>query len=357
MNGPLPCTLLRFEIDERATVPRRPIAPEPASRVAAGGAALLSPAADQFANRLRKNARRWSRFMRRAGVTCYRVYDADLPDFALAIDVYERWVHVQEHAPPPEIDEAKAAARLAEALRIVPEVLEAAPEDVFLKVRTRQRGAAQYARRAALGVEHEVHERDLSFLVNFTDYLDTGLFLPGREVRRLLGDLAAGQRFLNLFGYTGTASVAAAKGGATSTTTVDLNGHYLEWAQRNFAANKLTAARNAAVEADVLQWVAQTDERFGLIYLDPPTFTNSKKMGRATFDVRRDHADLIRLVVRRLLAPGGVLVFACNARRFALDAEALARDHELEDLSRATLAPDFARSARAHHVWRISARQ
>jgi 23S rRNA (guanine2445-N2)-methyltransferase / 23S rRNA (guanine2069-N7)-methyltransferase len=425
MNGPLPCTLLRFEIDGRATLPKRsadvepagvePAQAEPADAVPArrvgapprcpigqdvgqlnnvpralhvlpsetrrtpdtllapdtsrtpdtpratgaprAARAAFSPAADQFANRLRKNARRWSRYMRRAGVTCYRVYDADLPDFALAIDVYERWVHVQEYAPPPEIDEAKAAARLAEAMSIVPDVLSAAPDDVFLKVRARQRGAAQYLRRAAHGVEHEVHERDLSFLVNFTDYLDTGLFLPGREVRRLLGELATGQRFLNLFGYTGAASVAAGRSGAASTTTVDLNGAYLEWAQRNFAVNKLKAGRNAVVEADVLQWVAQTDERFGLIYLDPPTFSNSKKMGRATFDVRRDHADLIRLVARRLLTPGGVLVFACNARRFALDTDVLARDHELEDLSRATLPPDFARAAKAHHVWRITARR
>ena len=151
--------------------------------------------------------------------------------------------------------------------------------------------------------------------------------------------------------------MAAGRGGAASTTTVDLNGGYLEWAQRNFAVNKLKAGRNAVVEADVLQWVAQTDERFDLIYLDPPTFSNSKKMGRATFDVRRDHADLIRLVARRLLTPGGVLVFACNARRFTLDTDVLARDHELEDLSRATLPPDFARAARAHHVWRITARR
>ena len=151
--------------------------------------------------------------------------------------------------------------------------------------------------------------------------------------------------------------MAAGKGGATSTTTVDLNAGYLEWAQRNLVRNKLKPARNAVVEADVLQWVDQTDERFGLIYLDPPTFSNSKKMGRATFDVRRDHADLIRLIARRLLAPGGVLVFACNARRFSMDTDSLARDLLLKDLSRATLPPDFARSARAHHVWRITARE
>ena len=328
-----------------------------AAAAATAPASTYSPAAEQFANRLRKNARRWSRYMRRAGTTCYRVYDADLPDFAVAIDVYERWVHVQEYAPPPEIEETKAAGRLAEAMRVIPEVLGVEAGDVFLKVRARQRGAAQYARQAAQGIEHEVHEGDLSFLVNFTDYLDTGLFLSGREVRRLLSELAPGQRFLNLFGYTGTASVAAGKGGATSTTTVDLNGGYLEWAQRNLAHNKLKSARNAVIEADVLQWVDQTDERFGLIYLDPPTFSNSKKMGRATFDVRRDHVDLIRLVARRLLAPGGVVIFACNARRFSMDTDSLARDHRLADLSRATLPPDFARSARAHHVWQVTARE
>ena len=405
MNGPLPCTLLRIDINVRAIISKPatpsvapsapatsdsavsgaavadaeaagPAAVEPRSATPAEaekdrapsagatpspvavrvGPAPLSPAAEQFANRLRKNARRWSRYMRRAGIGCYRVYDADLPDYSVAIDVYERWVHVQEYAPPPEIDEAKAAGRLAEAMRVIPEVLGVAPADVFLKVRARQRGPAQYAQRAATGIEHEVHEREQTFLVNFTDYLDTGLFLPGREIRRLLGELANGQRFLNLFGYTGTASVAAGRGGAASTTTVDLNGHYLEWAKRNFAANKLKPERNDVVEADALTWVAQTDERYGLIYLDPPTFSNSKKMGRATFDVRRDHVDLIRLVARRLLEPGGALVFASNARRFTLDAESLGRDHHLEDLSKATLPPDFARSGRSHHVWTIAPR-
>jgi 23S rRNA (guanine2445-N2)-methyltransferase / 23S rRNA (guanine2069-N7)-methyltransferase len=392
MNGPLSCTLLRIDIDQRAAAwgdaatpgpgtatpgsaagaespPRAPIGQDPgrlalspqqppASAAPASAPGMLSQAAEQFANRLRKNARHWGRYMRRAGIACYRVYDADLPDFAVAIDVYERWVHVQEYAPPPEIDEAKAAARLNEAMAVIPEVLGAAPGDVFLKVRERQRGAAQYPRRAAHGLEHEVHEGDLAFLVNFTDFLDTGLFPQMREVRRLLRDLGPGQSFLNLFGYTGTASVAAGKGGAARTTTVDLNGRYLEWAQRNLALNKLRPARNEVVEADVLQWVAEggAARQYGVVYLDPPTFSNSKKMGRATFDVRRDHADLIRMVTRRLLAPGGVVIFACNARRFAMNGDALARDHELEDLSRATLPPDFARRARSHHVWRITPR-
>ena len=350
MNGPLPCTLLRFDLGGRTTAgragsetrtgvpagstprvgtpagstpregaPARSPAPDAAAmrpapparrdeaqgspRPARGESPALAAALEQFANRLSKNARHWGRLMRRAGVRCYRVYDADLPDFSLAVDLYERWVHVQEYAPPPEVDVELAKARLDAALRVVPEVLGVAPADVFLKVRARQRGAVQYGRQAAHGVEHAVHEGDLRFLVNLTDYLDTGLFLQGREVRRLLAGLATGQRFLNLFGYTGTATVAAARGGAADTTTVDLNDRYLAWAQRNFSLNKLKPARNAVVEADVLRWIAEAEGGFGLIYLDPPTFSNSKRMGRATFDVRRDHADLIRLVTRRLLTP------------------------------------------------------
>ncbi|HMK92399.1 MAG TPA: hypothetical protein VK576_05320, partial [Thermoleophilia bacterium] len=220
MNGPIPVTLLRMRLDEGSRWTTAPGGDEPPQAGGPGHAlvpsASLSRAGEQFANRLRRDVRHWGRLMRRAGVTCYRVYDADLPDFALAVDRYERWVHVQEYAAPPEIDPAKAQARLDEALRIIPDVLEVEAGDVFLKVRERQRGAAQYQRRAAPddhGEEREVHEGDLAFLVNFTDYLDTGLFLPGRKVRSLLRELAPGQSFLNLFGYTGAASVAAGKAG------------------------------------------------------------------------------------------------------------------------------------------------
>ena len=363
LNGALECTLLRFEVapqwfgSPRAGATGAP----PSAQVRGAGArrapapdAPLTDAAGQFANRLRKNARHLGRMMRRQGVSCYRVYDADLPDFAVAVDVYERWVHVQEYAAPAEIEPDRAAARLAEALRVIPDVLEVVPSEVFLKVRKRQRGSAQYERQAASGVFHEVHEGDFLFLVNFTDYLDTGLFPQGREVRRLLHDLARRQRFLNLFGYTGAASVAAAKGGAATTKTVDLSPHYLEWAQRNFALNKMKPGRNVTMTADCLSWVAETEGQYDLIYLDPPTFSNSKKMARATFDVQRDHADLIRLVCRRLLAPGGTLVFASNSRRFRMETAAL-EGLDLEDLSKKTLPRDYERSARTHNVWRITA--
>ena len=407
MNGPLECRLLRIDLEPRwfaapragagmggtgrapaaddaearqgaksarqaaraatagdagAVAPRSADAPNEDPASSPSRIPTLTPAGEQFANRLRKNLRHWGRLMRRAGVTCYRVYDADLPDFAVAVDLYERWAHVQEYEAPPEIDPAKAAQRLEEALRIVPEVLSLDPGDVFLKVRKRQRGAAQYERQAATGAFHEVHEGDCRFLVNFTDYLDTGLFPQGREVRRLIGGLARGRRFLNLFGYTGAASVAAAKGGAATTTTVDLSPHYVDWARRNFELNKMRPARNVAVEADVLEWVTrplydgpEAPGEYDLIYLDPPTFSNSKKMGRSTFEAQRDHADLIAIVCRRLLAPGGIMVFATNFRRFKLDDEKLG-DFHLEDLSRATLPRDYERSARTHNVWKITAK-
>jgi 23S rRNA (guanine2445-N2)-methyltransferase / 23S rRNA (guanine2069-N7)-methyltransferase len=345
-NGALQCSLLDFEISEERFL-RGGARPPPAARAA-------SPQAEMFANRLRKNERHLGKQMRRTGVTCYRVYDADLPDYSLAIDIYEGFAHVQEYAPPPEIDSGKAAARLEEAMLLIPQVLEIPAERVFLKVRQRQRGAAQYDRQATLGEFYIVHEGDCGYLVNFSDYLDTGLFLDQRITRQLIREECKGRRFLNLFGYTGTASVNAAKGGAASTTTVDLSRAYLDWAQRNLELNGLKPARNELVRADCLEWIAEAGGSYDFILVDPPTFSNSKRMGRQTFDVQRDHADLIGMTARRLLAPGGTLLFATNSRRFRLDQEALA-GYRLEDLSKATLPADFARSPRMHTVWRITA--
>ncbi|MGO8685279.1 MAG: bifunctional 23S rRNA (guanine(2069)-N(7))-methyltransferase RlmK/23S rRNA (guanine(2445)-N(2))-methyltransferase RlmL [Thermoleophilia bacterium] len=328
-------------------------------RAGVAGPDLPASAADQFANRLRKNRQHLGRTMRRQDVTCYRVYDADLPDYAFAVDIYEHWVHVQEYAAPAEVEPLRAQQRLNEALRIIPAVLEVLPANVHLKLRQRQRGAAQYTRQAARGRFHEVREGDIKFLVNLTDYLDTGLFLDGRLTRAVIREAAKGQSFLNLFAYTGTASVVAARGGAASTTSIDLSQTYLDWARRNFEINHLQTNRNHLIQADVLEWIGRPHDGkhdspgvYDLIYLDPPTFSNSKRMGRATFDVQRDHADLIRLVVRRLLAPEGVLWFASNSRRFTMDVANLP-GLVLRDLSKATLAPDFKRAARMHHLWQI----
>ena len=259
---------------------------------------------------------------------------------------------MQEYEAPPTVDPAKAGMRLQDALAAVREVLEVPDGRVFLKVHRRRKGREQYTQLAAAGRFHEVREGGLRFLVNFTDYLDTGLFLDHRPTRALIRESARGGRFLNLFGYTGTATVSAAAGGAASTTTVDLSRTYLDWARRNLDLNGFTGTRHALVQADCLEWLrAPVPGRvFDLIFLDPPTFSTSKRM-RDTFDVQRDHVALIRNALR-LLAPGGTLLFSCNLRRFRLDTEALV-NAQIQDITRATIPRDFARSPHIHRCWRF----
>jgi 23S rRNA (guanine2445-N2)-methyltransferase / 23S rRNA (guanine2069-N7)-methyltransferase len=286
-------------------------------------------------------------------VSCYRLYDADLPEYAVAIDRYEQWLHVQEYAPPASIDPGKAQARLEQIMAVLPAVLELPPENVFLKVRQRQRGVSQYQKQAERGRFHEVHEGPARFLVNFTDYLDTGLFLDHRITRQRLGGLAKGRRFLNLFGYTGTATVYAALGGAVSTTTVDLSATYLDWARRNLELNGLSSPWRRFIQADCREWLAEAREPYDLIFLDPPTFSNSSEMD-GYFDVQRDHGELLQQALR-LLAPNGVLIFSTNYRRFHLDREALA-EWRIEDWSRPTLPLDFARHPKIHQCYHLQSK-
>ncbi len=349
MNGPIDCRLLHFEVTPEAYLPNRPRSLPPERR---------SAGAEMLANRLAKNLKQSAKWRRREQVDCFRVYDADLPEYALAVDIYDgarRWVHAQEYEAPKTIDPQAARRRLREALGVLLEVFGVAEEQLVLKVRRRQKGTAQYERLAELGRLQEVHEHGLRFLINLEDYLDTGLFLDHREVRRLIGRLSAGRHVLNLFGYTGTASCYAARGGALSTTTVDLSRTYLDWAGRNLALNGFTGAQHRLMQADCLQWLSENYEgpRYGLIFLDPPSFSNSKRM-ETTLDIQRDHVALIRGSLARL-APSGELIFSTNRRRFHLDAGALA-DWHCEDISAATLPPDFARRPRIHQCWRIRAR-
>ncbi len=349
-NGPLQCRLLRFRVKpeffvDRAAADRRTRAFTLAQAKTEG--------ADAFINRLHKNIRHLSRWASREGISCYRLYDADLPDYAVAIDRYEQWLQVQEYAAPSSIDPERARQRLAQVLAILPAALELPPEQVFLKVRQRQKGAHQYQKHADQGRFHTVREGNAHFLVNFTDYLDTGLFLDHRLTRRFIAELAPGRRFLNLFGYTGTATVYAILGGATATTTVDLSTAYLDWARRNFDLNGISGSKHQLLQADCLQWLRQTPDRYDLIFLDPPTFSNSKRMLQ-TFDVQRDHEDLLRRV-SQLLAPSGILIFSTNYRKFRLDQNLFA-DLHCEDWSKRTLPLDFARDPKIHQCWRISRR-
>ncbi|WP_462320845.1 bifunctional 23S rRNA (guanine(2069)-N(7))-methyltransferase RlmK/23S rRNA (guanine(2445)-N(2))-methyltransferase RlmL [Halochromatium sp.] len=352
-NGPIECRLLHFEVRPEAHVSDRP-RPLPAAE--------RGPGAEMLANRLGKNQKALRKWLQREGISCYRLYDADLPEYALAVDLYQsadpatperRFVQVQEYAAPPGIDPKAARRRLREGIGVIAEVLEVPEHDLFFKVRQPQRGKAQYERLAQTGHFHKVAEDGLTLLVNFEDYLDTGLFLDHRETRRLIGHLAADRNMLNLFGYTGVASCHAAQGGARSTTTVDLSKTYLDWARRNLALNGFTGRSHQLIQANCLEWLEQARAyrgHFGLIFLDPPTFSTSKRMD-GTFEVERDQVRLIRTALA-LLAPDGALIFSTNKRRFKLDEEALS-DLDIEDISAQTIPKDFARTPHIHRCWRI----
>jgi 23S rRNA (guanine2445-N2)-methyltransferase / 23S rRNA (guanine2069-N7)-methyltransferase len=261
-------------------------------------------------------------------------------------------VHVQEYAAPRSIDPEKAQARLLDALAAIPQALGISPQRVVLKRRERQSGTRQYERQATEGRFQEVNEGGVKLLVNLTDYLDTGLFLDHRPMRMRIQREAAGKHFLNLFCYTATATVHAAKGGARSTTSVDLSKTYLDWARRNLALNGFSE-RNRLEQGDVMAWLEANRDSYDLIFIDPPTFSNSKRM-EGVFDVQRDHVQLLDLAMARL-APGGVLYFSNNFRKFQLDEHLMAR-YAVEEISAQTLDPDFARNNRIHRAWRLQLR-
>jgi 23S rRNA (guanine2445-N2)-methyltransferase / 23S rRNA (guanine2069-N7)-methyltransferase len=275
-----------------------------------------------------------------------------MPEYAFAIDLYQDWVHVQEYAAPKSIDPQKAQTRLFDALGAIPIALGVDPKKVVLKRRERQAGTRQYERQGEQGAFMEVSEAGVRLLVNLTDYLDTGLFLDHRRLRTRLQREASGKRFLNLFCYTGAATVHAAKGGARTTTSVDLSRTYLDWARRNLALNGLSE-RHQMVQSDVMAWLEEARDEYDLIFIDPPTFSNSKRM-EGIFDVQRDHVRLLDLAMARL-AKQGVLYFSNNFRRFRLD-ESVAARYEVEEITLQTIDQDFARNERIHRAWRIQAK-
>lgn len=347
-NGALKCQLLQFVLNadnhwQSLAAKAQRVAQKP-----------LSAGAEMVANRLRKNLKKLSKWAQREGVDCYRLYDADLPEYAVAVDIYGDEVHLQEYRAPSSIDPDKAAERIRDVLAALPRVLDIAPDQIHLKVRQQQKGTDQYEKQARRGILKEVHEGNCRFLVNLTDYLDTGLFLDHRLTRQKIQSMADGKRFLNLFGYTGAATVHALKGGSSTTTTVDMSRTYLDWARKNVDLNGFASARQEFVQADCLVWLEQMQTRragvFDLIFLDPPSFSNSKSM-ETTFDVQRDHVDLLRNTLR-LLADGGQLIFSTNLRTFQM-AVAAFDDLSLENITAQTLPADFARNPRIHQCWLI----
>ncbi len=347
-NGAIASQLLLFDISPERFVQRA--AAEAPSKPGERPLIELSNGAQMFANRLQKNRKKLQKWIDANGIDCYRLYDADMPEYAVAVDVYADWVHVAEYAAPASIDPVAAEQRLRDVMSAIPTVLDVEPKHVVLKQRRQQKGSAQYQRVDQRGEFLEVREGQARLLVNLTDYLDTGLFLDHRPVRLKVAELARDKRFLNLFCYTATASVQAAVGGARFTTSVDLSATYLDWARHNIALNGFSEARNHFIQADCREWVRECDQQFDLILLDPPTFSNSKRMD-GTLDIQRDQVELIDDTMR-LLADDGLLIFSNNRQKFRLD-PAIGERHAVEEVTRWSLDPDFQRQPPIHQCWFI----
>lgn len=334
-NGKLECKLVNYALD------------------AANCEQIAQHSGQQdFANRLRKNLKKLKPFIKRAETNAYRIYDADLPDYNCAIDRYGDWLVVQEYAPPKDIPPEKARRRIHDVLLQLPIVTGVDTKKIAVKVREQQKGTKQYQKVNDQQNRIAVSEHGAEFYVNPTDYLDTGLFLDHRLTRQLFKAEAQGKTVLNLFAYTGSVSVHAAKGGATSVTTVDMSNTYLDWAKDNFSINRLSGAYDF-IQADCVEWLKRNHKKFDLIFIDPPSFSNSKRMS-GTWDVQRDHVSLIRCAVESL-QPNGIIYFSNNLRSFKLaDADLSDMGLTIENISAQTLPEDFQRNPKIHQCWRLT---
>ena len=356
-NGPIECVFAEFSTGQDDVVP----ASEPIVQ------AVDDSTATPLRNRLLKNHRHLQRWARRNDISCYRVYDADLPEFSFALDLYQSdvaagqtWYHLQEYQAPASIDAELAAHRIELAQRVVGEVFQATEDTLFCKTRSRQRGARQYGKQDDRGEFFQVREGAAALLVNLSDYLDSGLFLDHRETRQRVFREAQDKRVLNLFCYTATVGVQAALGGAESVVNVDLSANYLKWARENHLLNGLDdEQRYRLLRADIVELLAKPERHglkadFDLVFLDPPSFSNSSKMTQ-TLDVQRDHVELVRRSMA-LLREGGLLLFSTNRRGFKLAAE-IETDFSVLDITQATVGEDFKRNARLHQCWEIRQRR
>ena len=347
-NGPLDCVQKNYQIAERTEQSAVENALE-FDRTSS----VSSEVAVDFANRLQKNIKKIEKWAKQQGLDAYRLYDADLPEYNLAVDRYADHIVVQEYVAPKNIDENKARQRLLDAVNATLQVTGIETNKLILKVRQKQKGTNQYEKLANKGEYFYVNEYGAKLWVNLTDYLDTGLFLDHRLTRKMLGEMAQGKDFLNLFAYTGSATVHAALGKAKSTTTVDMSNTYLNWAEQNLLLNDIEGKQHKLIQADCLQWLEQCDRQFDLIFVDPPTFSNSKRM-EDSWDVQRDHIKLMTNL-KRILRPNGTIVFSNNKRGFKMD---FAKLEELGlsavEISHKTLPLDFERNKQIHNCWLVT---
>lgn len=360
-NGPLECVYLQFSIEEQYFVDRKAADSRQEKR---NLEELMSEGGEDFFNRLTKNKKKWEKWAKQNDVMCYRTYDSDLPEFNVAIDRYDQSLVIYEFKAPKSIDADKAAKRLEKIQAIVPLVFsDIDAKNIHFKLRERQKGTNQYEKEESRGEFFSVEETGAKLWVNLVNYLDTGLFLDHRNVRKMIKEKSRGTNFLNLFAYTGSASVLAAIGGAKAVTTVDMSKTYLKWAENNFALNGLSGKQYEFIQKDVLEWLKnmathvselplmqKRDARYDLIFMDPPSFSNSKRM-TDVLDIQRDHVRLIEDSME-ILAKDGLLIFSTNLRNFKMDPEILEK-FDVKDVSRETLPLDFARDPKIRQCFMI----
>lgn len=368
LNGPIESQLLLFDLKPENRFKEAWQTPDQKINDPGFWRVFHPERAQMFQNRLLKNRRTLGKWAQKNKIDCYRLYDADMPEFSLAIDLYteqntgEVWFHVQEYAAPKSVDKNASLERLREALAVLLEFganeFSLKPKHIALKRREMQKGSNQYERQDSSGDMFVVQERNAKFLVNLKDYLDTGLFLDHRPMRQWVFEHAKGKRFLNLFCYTASVTVHAGLGGAVSSLSIDMSKTYLAWAKDNFALNGLSPTQHKLLQQDCLEWLKQESsaataaryEKYDLIFLDPPSFSNSKRM-QGVLDIQRDHVELIDRAMT-LLSSGGVLVFSNNLRKFRLE-ESLSERYRIKNVTQSSIDKDFERNSGIHQCWLI----
>lgn len=355
-NGPLECLQKNYQIKAATALQLSANGGENTDDLVQSAVSGQATLAQDFANRLQKNSKKIEKWAQQQGLDAYRLYDADLPEYNLAVDRYADYIVVQEYAAPKNIDPAKARQRLLDAVSATLQVTGVATNKLVLKVRQKQKGSSQYEKLGDQGEYFDVQEYGAKLWVNLTDYLDTGLFLDHRLTRKMVGEMAKGKDFLNLFAYTGSATVHAALGGAKTTTTVDMSNTYLNWAEQNLILNGFAEGRqHKIIQADCLQWLANCKQQYDLIFVDPPTFSNSKRM-EDSWDVQRDHLKLMTML-KNIIRPNGTIIFSNNKRGFKMDFDGLtALGLQAQEISAKTLPLDFERNKQIHNCWGISTR-
>jgi 23S rRNA (guanine2445-N2)-methyltransferase / 23S rRNA (guanine2069-N7)-methyltransferase len=339
-NGPLDCQFALYNIDEKQ---------------AAGSSNNLEfeQKDSAFANRLQKNKKNLKNWLKKEQIECYRIYDADIPEYNVAVDVYGEYLIIQEYAAPKTIEEEKVTKRLQEVIYFAPKVLGVPTERVVLKTRAKQKGSNQYQKVAESKQSIELSEYGAKFKINLWDYLDTGLFLDHRKTRQIVAKKSKGKSLLNLFAYTGSVSLQAALHGADTITTVDMSNTYLNWAQDNFKLNNLSGHKYQFIQADCLKWLKENKQAFDVIFIDPPTFSNSKRM-EDSFDVQGDHINVITDALNSL-SQGGEIIFTNNKRNFKMDTDAIETLGLIaKNISELTRDKDFERNKHIHNSWLIS---